>query len=128
MGKGNIRKMKFLVDRASSNRAKPFGRSAEEEYRYVDILWYTAPGNWESAVWQKEWRGTGTNHRKIEIDKPYKHEVNVRDLIKTGWFIEVASLEELGELIDECGESLVISKEQDVPDTLVMTIYDNYMD
>ena len=120
--------MKFLVNRASSNKAKPFSRSAEEEYRHVDILWYTAPGNWESAEWQKEWLGTGTNHRKIEVGRPFKHEVNVRDLIKIGWFIEVASLEGLGELIDECGESLVISKEQDVPDTLVMTIYDDYMD
>jgi len=123
-----MRKMKFLVRKASGGDERPFDGAGKETYRGVDILWYVSPSNWEDPEWQKKWREGGTNHREIEIASPRIHTVHARDIERSGWFVELMSPSGLGELIEECGNSLIISKSREVPDTLVMTIYDDYMD
>lgn len=121
-------KMKFLVRKASGGDERPFDRAEKETYRHTEILWYVSPSNWEDPEWQKKWREGGTNHRDIEIADPHSYTLHARDVERVCWLVLVNSLEGLGELIDECGDSLVISRDKEVPDMLVMTIYDDYMD
>lgn len=105
--------MWFRINKASDVYEKPHNKAIMKKGYIVDAR------RWGSVdempeYWRKEWHERGINHR-------VENGCIKRDLEIEDWYIEINFLHELMELIEDCGNSLVIDNEK-------IIIYDDYLE
>lgn len=105
--------MWFRINKASDLYGKPHNKAIMKKGYIVNARRWGSVD--EMPEYQrKEWYERGINHR-------VENGCIKRDLEIEDWYIEINFLHELMELIEDCGNSLVIDNEK-------IIIYDDYLE
>lgn len=110
--------MKFKVERTSlfNDDKKPCDAAFKENYTRIDERVIDDPSK---NIYTKDWYEHGTNHR---VENGHIK----RDFVDEGWFIEIPSLAELVQFIEDNGGDVVIGKCFGNPSITKIEIYDDY--
>lgn len=109
--------MKYVVKRTSDRESNPCDEAYQGEYIRVDARTWSSPALYLPGG-EAGWLSKGTNHRIEENGIK-------RDLTVTGWFVDIATLDDLMTFIGTYGE-VVIGRDQFSEEYSCIEIYDDY--
>ena len=111
--------MKFMISRTSMYGEKPCDKAFRDKYIRIDERTTDAPEKIPVANGKSEWwYEKGSNHR---VENGHIK----RDFEDEAWFINIESLDNLSDLIEDYGR-VIIQPAYTNNDILEMEIYDSY--
>lgn len=106
--------MWFRISKASNLDEKPHRKAIMKKGYIVDERTVDSPEKLGYSIDRRTWYDRGVNHR-VE-NGHIKRDLEIED-----WYIEINFLHDLMELIEDCGNSVVV-------DTEKIIIYDDYLE